>query len=330
MAEIQVLITRPVEKEFVEQITAVDSRIQLLDAAAFSAAEDKGDFSDREKFDALLEQAEIICGYWPPISIMTRAPRLKWFHAMIAGVDRPDFAEMLRSPVVVSNSTGIHNTQVSELVLMLMLNLAKKAPFFFKQQQEKRWSPAIPGVLEGKTLGILGFGNIGRAVARLAKAFGMRVIATRRSITEATCEPDVDRLLPASSLPELLAESDFVVIALPATPATGKLIGEAELRMMKPSAFIINIARGKIINEGALTRAIKENWIAGAGLDTVAVEPLPSWSELWELPNVIITPHVGGRRTDYNRLAIPLFLENLKRYLGGEPLLNLIDKAKGY
>jgi D-2-hydroxyacid dehydrogenase (NADP+) len=262
--------------------------------------------------------------------VITRAPRLKWLHAMLAGIDRPEFAEVLHSPVIVSNSAGIHRTQVSEFVFLLMMNLAKQAPFFFKMQQEKRWSPAIPGILEGKTLGIVGLGNIGKAVARLGKAFGMRVIANRRSIAETTYETNVDVLMPAGSLKELLSQSDFVVIALPAIPATQKMIGEEELRSMKTSAYLINIARGTIVDEDALIRAIKERWIAGAGLDTVAREPLPPQSDLWDLPDVIITPHVSGRRKDYNKLAIPLFCENLKRYIHHETLLNVIDKEKGY
>jgi phosphoglycerate dehydrogenase-like enzyme len=330
MADIHIVITRPVEKELIQQMTGVDPRIKVLDGSAFMAAEECGDFSYKEKFDALLTQAEIICGFSPPKNVLARAPRLKWLHAMVAGIDRPEFAEALHSPVIVSNSAGIHRTQVSELVFMLMLNLAKQAPFFFKRQQEKRWSPGIPGVLEGKILGIVGLGNIGKAVAKLGKAFGMRVIANRRSITEITSETNVDVLLPAGSLPDLLSQSDFVVIALPSTPATQQLIGEQELRAMKPSACIINIARGKIIDEEVLIRAIKEHWIAGAGLDTVVMEPLPAHSELWDLPNVIITPHVGGRREDYNRLAIPVFCENLRSYIHQERLPNLIDKEKGY
>jgi phosphoglycerate dehydrogenase-like enzyme len=330
MADINIVITRPVEKEFVQQIIGIDPRIKVLDGSGFFAAEESGDFSDKEKFDALLAQAEIICGFWPPKNVSARAPQLKWLHALLAGIDRPEFAEVLRSQVIVSNSVGIHRTQVSEYVFLLMLSLAKKAPFFSRMQQGKKWSPAIPGVLDGKTLGIVGLGNIGKAVARLGRAFGMRVIANRRSIKETTCETNVDVLMPAGSLQELLSQSDFVVIALPATPATDKLIGEKEFRAMKPSAYIINIARGKIINEDALILAIKEHWIAGAGLDTTAIEPLPPDSELWNLPNVIVTPHVSGRREDYNRLAIPVFCENLKKYIHHEKLPNMIDKEKGY
>lgn len=330
MTTIPIVLTRPVEEEYVRQIVAVDPRIEVLDGWPFMNAEDHGDFSRRGQFDALLARAEILCGFWPPVDAPARTPRLKWLHAMLAGLDHPGFARVMAGSVLLSNSAGIHRAQVSEFALMLMLNLVKGAPRFFQAQQERHWSPAIPGVLEGKTLGIVGLGNIGRATARLGRAFGMRVVATRRSASEAAVDADADLLLPAAALPELLARSDFVVVALPAIPATRGMIGEQELQAMKPSAYLINIARGTIVVEGALVRAVQEGWIAGAGLDTTASEPLPPESELWGLPNVIVTPHVSGRRPDYNRLAIPLFCENLLRYLRGERLINQIDKDKGY
>jgi len=137
-------------------------------------------------------------------------------------------------------------------------------------------------------------------------------------------------LMPRGQLPELLAESDFVVLSLPATPETNKLIGEKELRSMKSTAYLINIARGSVVDEDALIRALDENWIAGAGLDTFAAEPLPRESRLWELPNVIFSPHVAGRLETYDELVTELFCKNLRRYLDGKKLLNLVDKKKGY
>jgi phosphoglycerate dehydrogenase-like enzyme len=330
MTDINIIITRSLEKEFLEQIAGVNPNIRIMNGVDLFTAEENGDFSAKDKFDAMLAQAEIICGYWPPKNVTHRAPKLKWMHTLLAGADRPEYAELLKNQVIVSNSTGIHGTQISELVLMLMLNLAKQAHFYFKMQQEKKWAPNVPGILEGKTLGIVGLGNIGKAVARMGQAIGMRVIAIRRSVTAITQDKNVDVLMPAGYLRQLLSESDFVVIALPATAETNKIIGEKELRAMKPSAYLINIARGKIIDEQALIRAIKEHWIAGAGLDTVTSEPLSPQSEMWELPGVIITPHISGRREDYNKLAIPLFCENLKCYLSREKMLNVIDKEKGY
>jgi len=188
----------------------------------------------------------------------------------------------------------------------------------------------MPKVLRSKTVGIVGLGNIGREVARLAKAFGMRVVATRRSVKRVARAKYVDILLPREQLLRLLSESDFVVLSLPFTSETNKLIGEKELRTMKPTAYLINIARGNIVDEEVLIRALDEHWIAGAGLDVFATEPLPPDSRLWEFPNVIFSPHIAGGMEDYNIRTIELFCENLRRYLSGKNLFNVIDKKKGY
>jgi len=158
----------------------------------------------------------------------------------------------------------------------------------------------------------------------------MRVVAVRRSATGREIPPAVDALYPADRLAEMLGESDFLVVAVALTPETQKLIGERELRAMKPNAYIINIARGSVIDEAALTRALKEGWIAGAGLDVFEKEPLPPESELWTLPNVILTPHVAGVMPDYNARAAEVFCKNLRRYLAGQPLINVIDRTRGY
>ncbi len=162
-------------------------------------------------------------------------------------------------------------------------------------------------------MGILGLGNIGTKIARLAKAFHMRVIATE--IRPIKKPGYVDEMLPAADLPRLLEQSDFVVIAIPLTPETSKLIGLKEFKTMKPTAYLINVARGGIIDEPILVQALKEGWIAGAGLDVFNLEPLPPQSPLWDLPNVIITPHCAGLREDYDLLVTKLFCKNLRRFL---------------
>jgi phosphoglycerate dehydrogenase-like enzyme len=158
----------------------------------------------------------------------------------------------------------------------------------------------------------------------------MRVVATRRSAKRVARAKHVDILLPTEQLPWLLSESDFVVLSLPFTSETNRLIGEKELRTMKPTAYLINIARGNIVDEEALIRALDEHWIAGAGLDVFATEPLPAGSRLWEFPNVIFSPHIAGGMEDYNIRATELFCDNLRRYLSRENLFNMIDKKKGY
>jgi phosphoglycerate dehydrogenase-like enzyme len=184
-------------------------------------------------------------------------------------------------------------------------------------------------MLQFKTLGIIGIGHIGREIARLGKAFHMRVIAVRRS-SKNTGIRYVDQVLNRNQMPELLSQSDFVVLSLPATPESIRMIGEKELRSMKPSAYLINIARGTVIDEDALIKALQEGWIAGAGLDVYTTEPLPASSQLWELPNVIINPHVGGFIDTYSAQATQLFCDNLQRYLNGKKLLNIVDKKKCY
>jgi phosphoglycerate dehydrogenase-like enzyme len=330
MRQLNVLITRSLEDKYLRQISDVSPVIKIFDASDLDTAERSGDYTSKEKFDAMLAEAEVIYGFWPPQNILARSPKLKWIQTMLAGVDHSLYADIFQSRIIVTNTSGIHGTQTSELVFEMMLMFAKNGPMYLNLQKQKKWEPVVPMLLRDKTVGIVGLGSIGKEVARLAKAFGMRVVANRRSIKRVTRTKNVDKLMPSGQLTELLSESDFVILALPATPDTNKIIGEHELRSMKPNAYLINIARGSVVDEEALVRALDERWIAGAGLDTVAKEPLSPESKLWEFPSVIITPHIAGRVDNYNALATDLFCENLRRYLSGEKLLQLVDKKKGY
>jgi phosphoglycerate dehydrogenase-like enzyme len=234
------------------------------------------------------------------------------------------------SKVTLTNVSGIHATPIGEFVLQLMLMFSKQAPLCFRLKEEKQWQRLGTTVLRSKTVGIVGLGHIGREVARLAKAFGMRVLATRRSVDRAGSARYVDLLLPPAQLPRLLSESDFVVICVPLTPETKGLIGERELRMTKPGAYLINVARGKIVKEEVLVKALEEKWIAGAGLDVFSTEPLPVDSRLWELPNVILSPHISGGMEDYLEQGTRIFCKNLRRYLSGRKLVNVVNKERGY
>jgi len=185
--------------------------------------------------------------------------------------------------------------------------------------------------LIGQTLGIVGVGSIGRQIAKLGHAFGMRVIGMRHSQpAKGQVDPDVDTFYTREQLHELLGQSDYVVLAVPLTPATEKMIGEAELRAMRPNAYLVNIARGRIIDEQALIRALQEEWIMGAGLDVTEEEPLPSSSPLYSMPNVILTPHISGHSVHYEERLAELFAENIRRFRAGEALLNRYDPARGY
>jgi D-2-hydroxyacid dehydrogenase (NADP+) len=338
MKSLNVLIISPafgasapsVDEEIIRQIKSVSPRILIQDASELAAAEFKGDTTAREKMAPLLACAEVIYGLMLPKDLPARAPNLKWVQMMSAGVDRLVQTEIWRSPVLITGVSGIHATPISEFVILEMLMFAKQAALFMGLKKKRDWKRFPVTVLRSRTIGIVGLGSIGREVARLAKAFGMTVVATRRSIKNAGRARYVDTLLPAARLNRLLSESDFVVIAAPLTPETRGLIGEKELRAMKPTAFIINIARGGIIDESALVRAIDEKWIAGAGLDVTSTEPLPPDSRLWDFDNVILSPHISGGMDDYMKKATGLFCENLKRYMEGRKLLNLVDRKRGY
>jgi D-2-hydroxyacid dehydrogenase (NADP+) len=325
-----ILITTAIDEASLNRIKSVSSRIKLTDISKLAQSEKKGDEAARKQLDALLSGAQIIYGFRLPDNFIVRAPKLKWFQTMSAGVDRFLDEEFRRSSVIMTSVKGIHATPIGEFVLGLMLMLAKKAPLAFQQKQQKQWQPFLATTLRSKTVGIVGLGHIGREVARLAKAFGMKVVATRRSAGKSQRARYADRLLPPNRLPELLAESDYVVLTLPLTSETRGIIGDKELRSMKPTAYLINIARGNLIDEAALVRALEEKRIAGAGLDVFATEPLPKDSPLWDFSEVIISPHIAGGMEDYVARATAVFCENLRRYLSGRKLINIVDKKKGY
>jgi phosphoglycerate dehydrogenase-like enzyme len=270
-----------------------------------------------------------------PPDLGERAPNLRWVQLTSAGADRLLDSPLVRGDVTVTTASGIHAVPIGEYVFGVMLAFAKGLPGAMRAQAERTWRPYLAEELHGKTVGIIGLGAIGGYVAKLAAADGMRVLAIRRSAAGRktggeTGNPDVGELLPPSDLPYLLSQSDYVVIAVPLTAESRGLIGEAELRSMKPTARIVNIARGSVIDEPALIRALTEGWIAGAALDVFEREPLPAESALWALDNVLLTPHISGGTPRYMERAVDLFCDNLRRYLDGRPLLNVVDPERGY
>ncbi len=318
------------DAELLRLIRAVSPKIRVKDGSALIMAEAQGDSSKKKELDPMLAETEVLFGFIPPQNIITRAPNLKWFQVTSAGVDRHHGTEIWRSNVTITGVSGIHATPISEFVMSLMLMFAKNTPLGFKMMQTREWVRYRSGTLRGKTVGIIGLGHIGREVARLSKAFGMKVIATRRSAKTGSRAKNVDRLWPSSQMKELLAASDYVVLTLPLTPETRHIISDAEFRAMKPTAYIINIGRGPLVDQEALIRALDKKLIAGAGLDVTVPEPLPKDSRLWDFDNVILSPHISGGMEDYMLRATELFCENLKRYLSGKKLLNIVDRKKGY
>ena len=345
---VHVLLTFALEPELVQQIEAVDPRLdvrvlgqgarQLFRGQSRYPSELEAQTARRELEEAM-SWAEVLFGFWgntlvelypTPEALRRAAPALRWIQLTSAGVDRAARSGLLQSDIMVTNSSGLHATPIGEYVLCVMLMFCKGAPRFVRAQPRREWLRFMPQELYGKTVGIVGLGHIGAEVARLAKACGCRVLAIRRSATSRTKGELVNELLPPSELHDLLSESDFVVLAVPLTAETRHLIGEPELRAMKPAGVLINIARGAIVDQAALVRALKEGWIAGAGLDVFEQEPLPAESELWEMENVILSPHISGGTEIYNQRAVGIFCENLRRYLAGERLLNLADPSRGY
>jgi phosphoglycerate dehydrogenase-like enzyme len=313
----------------IEQIRQVDPSIRVTDASALVAGERQGDAESIKKLDALLAEAEVIAGFAPPQNILKRAPKLKWVQLMSAGADGLARTEIWQSDITITGVSGIHATPISEYVLGMMLLFVKKSAHYLRMKEKHQVQRITPQLLRGQTVGIIALGHIGREVARLAKAFGMRVLAVDE-LRGTKPARNVDKMLPANQLRQMLADSDFVVSCVPLTPTTSKLIGEKELRSMKPTAYLINISRGGIVDEDALIQALDEKWIAGAALDVTVIEPLPPTSRLWDFDNVILTPHISGAQEDYLVLATELFCENIKRYLKGKKLMNVIIRKRGY
>jgi phosphoglycerate dehydrogenase-like enzyme len=331
MKPVNLTVTTAIGDKNLQQIANVSPSVKITEVSGLFEAEAKGDITNKKKLDAILDETEVAYGIFFPTDLVIRSPKLKWVQVMLAGVNRLlNDTGMFESTVIMTNIRGIHATPVGEFALMLMLMFVKKAPFFIHLQQNREWNLFTPTILHSKTVGIVGLGSIGQEVARLAKAIRMRVIATRRSIKKVTRTRYADIVLPSDQLPELLSQSDFVIITLPLIPETNKIISERELKLMKSDAYLINVSRGGVIDERALIRALNEGWIAGAGLDVFATEPLPSDNQLWECPNIILSSHISGMMEDYHEQCTELFCKNLRRYLNGQNLLNVIDKRKGY
>jgi len=284
----------------------------------------------KEEFAARLPDAEVIFGFRMTSETLPPAVNLKWIQATSAGVERAMFPEFVTSPVTLTSASGIHGVQMSEHALAMMLALTRKLPHFIRRQAARDWDKAGDGMDElfEKTLGIVGLGSIGEALAVRAKALGMRVIGVKNS--PLGYHGAADEVVAPAAMERVFRESDFVVALLPITAATEKLVSAEMIAAMKPTAFFLNLGRGGTVDEKALVAALAAGKIAGAGLDVFAEEPLPRGSKLWKMENVIVTPHVAGQTPRYWERATKLFLENLRRYIAGEELLNVVDKEIGY
>lgn len=248
------------------------------------------------------------------------APNLRWLHSFSAGVDHPVFGMIVERGARLTNSTGSSARAIAHHVIMCLLAMRRELPVHLREQAERRWNTRDLGDVEGTTVGVLGMGPIGLEVARLAIELGMHPIGIRRTVTG-------DEPCPTwtfDHLPQLLAVADAVVLALPLTPETHRLIGADELALLPAGAHLVNVGRGQLIDEAALVEALGSGQVAWAALDVTEVEPLPPDSPLWDLPNVIITPHSSAATASTRRRATDIFVDNFGRFVRGEPLVNAV------
>ncbi|MDW8406057.1 D-2-hydroxyacid dehydrogenase [Chloroflexus sp.] len=283
--------------------------------------------------EAPIADAEVLLRWFFPAEQLARLvrqmPALRWLHIPRAGVDGSLIPDVIERDIIVTNSAGVHAIPISEFVMLFALSHVKQAARLHQLQAAHQWREPDMQLRElaGATMLIIGLGQIGQAIAERASAFGMRVWGSRRHPRPMA---GVERVVGEGEWRSLLPEADFVVIAAPLTPLTRGMFGRAELALMKPDAYLINIARGEIVDEAALIAALRERRIAGAGLDVFAHEPLPPDNPLWELPNVFVTPHISWSSPHIRARTLDIFAYNLRALLNNEPMMNVVDKQAGY
>ncbi len=338
MIRVLMLTTDTISEAHLQRLRAVSPNIHLEARVARSLDEVPAE---------VLAAAEVLYLDWL-LPTPQHAPNVRWVQGHFAGVDHLWPAPLFQQ-ATLTTASGVHARPIAEYILMMMLAFAHRLPLMTREQAAKhwptpreRWQWYMPRELADCTLGIVGYGSIGRETARLAKAFGMKVLATKRRAETPTDEgwrephtgdPGhqwVDALYGPEGLPAVLAASDYVAVCVPLTAHTRHLLNAHTLGLMKPGAVVINIARGGVIDEAALVEALRSGHLGGAGLDVFEREPLPADSPLWDLPNVILSPHIAGFNPHYLERAMSIFEENLRRYAAGEPLLNVVDEQAGY
>ncbi len=338
--EVEVLVTVNVPEAALEKIKNVSERVRL----AFIPTRDQAEIDETQ-----LAKTEVLYTH-NILPDPVKVPNLRWVQFQSAGVDRfVDDPLLKNTDVIATSMSGVITSQIAEYVLMALLAFGQRLPRLNRYKEHRkwpdrkdRWTTLVPIELRYSTVGILGYGSIGRQVARLLQPFGARVLAAKKDvmhpedtgyIQEGMGDPHGDyfhRLYPIEAMHSMLKECDFVVVTLPLTEATHKMIDAAALDSMKDSAYLINVGRGELIDEPALIEALRFKKIAGAALDVFHEEPLPVDSPLWGLDDVIISPHISGLSRHLQEETLKLFLDNLNRYLSELPLYNQINPQKGY
>ncbi len=275
----------------------------------------------------------ILNGTFTPRMLSIAAPiatKMQWMHSLWTGVDNVMSPEVIASEVPLTNGRGVFRVSLAEWTIGAMLHFSYQMRRMIRQQEGSVWETFTTEEIQGRTLGVVGYGGIGRATAERARAFGMKVLALRRRPELFEGDPLVDQTFDHVHINELMAASDYVMVAAPLTPETRGLIGAAQIAAMKPNSVIINVGRGAIIDEPALIEALENNRIRGAALDVFTVEPLPPGHALYRLKNVLLSPHTADHVQDFVHLAAECFLENMKLFRAGQPLQNIVDKRAGY
>jgi phosphoglycerate dehydrogenase-like enzyme len=262
--------------------------------------------------------------------VFLKCRNLSWIHSLSAGLENSLFPELVASPVPMTNSRGVFARSLAEWVITGCLYFDKFLPRLMAQKAAGYWKAFDVEELHGKTMGIVGYGRIGQLTAERARAFGMKIIALRKRPVLSQGDPNIDATYTPDRLHDLMAASDFVVCAAPLTPDTEGLISARMIAAMKPSAVFLNVGRGAVVDEAALTSALQEKRIRGAALDVFVTEPLPKESPLWSLDNVLISPHCADHTATWLNEAMEFFVANFERFVKGEPLENVVDKSAGY
>jgi len=340
---VRVVIASPLEDDLVEAIASTDPRLEVVyerelvpmprypaDHALPLIASPQ----DRARWKTLLEEAEVLFDFGPQdlADQLPSWPRLRWIQATSAGVGQ--FAArvgLTDSPIIVTTASGVHARPLAEFVLMAMLMFEKGAFRLAADQRARHWERYAGQEIAGKLVGIVGGGRIGREVARVVRALDARAAGVVRSLDgRRPGDLDMDLLLPSERIDDLLPTVDYLVLCLPHTAETDHLLSAARLALLKPAAVLINVARGAVVDEEALIAMLQSGRLRGAALDVFAREPLPLESPLWGLPNVLISPHSASTAVGENQKIVDLFRENLRRYLDGQPLCNVLDKTLLY
>jgi phosphoglycerate dehydrogenase-like enzyme len=322
MSSLTLLVIADPNSSFLPSFIEIDPQIRVIVA------------SDLETIQSTAPKAEILFYAATNPRLLTAAlpiaTRAQWIHSLWTGVEGILGPEVRQHPAPLTNGRGVFRWPLADWVAAVMLHFAFDLGRVIRQQQQGVWQPVIGTLLEGRTLGIIGYGAIGSAAAERARTFGMRIAALRRRAKLFVDDTHVDEAFAPENLKQLMAASDYVLVATPLTPETRGLVGEAAIAAMKSGAVLINVGRGPVIDESALVRALQSGALRGAALDVFAVEPLPSDHPFWTMPNVLLSPHTADRVEGFLTPAFDTFMDNLKRFLKDAPLANVVDKQAGY